>query len=131
LLSNVVNHKNVPKTKVDSHVFFNLVHVGGVDENRSITPLHEAIMEKQMQLNFGMFSYRNRIPKLKRFPRIGRNMNAYLRRMHRQKKKTPPLPQAPIKLIIAHKNDNKHKGKCNLFCRLGFEIAKTCKPSST
>jgi hypothetical protein len=78
-----------------------------------------------------MFSYRNRIPKLKRFPRIGRNMNAYLRRMHRQKKKTPPLPQAPIKLIIAHKNDNKHKGKCNLFCRLGFEIAKTCKPSST
>jgi hypothetical protein len=75
-----------------------------------------------------MFSYSNQIPKLKRFPRIGRKMNADLRGMHRPKK-NPPLPQAPIKLIIAHKKDNKHKGKCNLFCHLGFEIARTCKPS--
>jgi hypothetical protein len=53
LLFNVVDHKKVPKTKVDSHILLGLVHIGGVDENRSITPLHEAIMEKQTQLNFG------------------------------------------------------------------------------
>jgi hypothetical protein len=53
LFFNVIDHKKVPKAKVDNHVLLDLVHVGGVDENRSITPLHEAIMEKQMQLNFG------------------------------------------------------------------------------
>jgi hypothetical protein len=53
LLLDVVDHEKVPNTKVDSRVLLGLVHVGGVDQNRSITPLHEAVMEKQTQLRSG------------------------------------------------------------------------------
>jgi hypothetical protein len=37
-------------------------------------------------------SYRNQIPKLTRFARIRRNMNAYLRGMHGQRKHLAATP---------------------------------------
>jgi hypothetical protein len=51
-------------------------------------------------------------------------MNAYLKGMHKQKK-IPVATPSSIKIHHCTMNDNEHNGKCNLFCCLGFEIAKT------
>jgi len=52
-------------------------------------------------------------------------MNAYLKGMHRQKNIMSPH-QSSIKIYHYTMNDNEHKGKCNLFSHLGFEITLEC-----